>query len=395
MKEVEITCEVFDEFEKNEKLGKKVFITGKGRCNVTNAGDTNEFFDSVNSNPKFLYSSIYGFDAFMVMDLIEKNGCRLKTERGNRVFPVSDHSSDVIRSFENALVNKGVKILKETNVVKLLIKDNCCTGVITADGKIIEGDAVIAATGGLSYATTGSDGKFLTGLKKLDIPVTKLTPGLVPLVCSDPICKRMMGLSLKNVSLDIFVEGKNIYSGFGEMLFTHFGISGPLVLTASLKYSKKYYGKKAKAVIDFKPNLDEDKLDARLIRDFEEGKNKIFKNIAEGLVPKSFAAELPGLTKIPENKKASEITVQERKRIVEVLKNFSLEITGTREFAEAIITVGGVDVKSINPSTMESKLIKNLYFAGEMIDVDACTGGYNLQIAWSTGHLAGESAAIS
>ena len=381
--------------EKNEKLGKKVYITGKGRCNVTNACDTNEFFDFVNSNPKFLFSSIYGFDAFAVMNLLEENGCRLKTERGNRVFPLSDHSSDIIRTFENMLKNAGVKICKNTEVKDLIIEDDKCTGVILDDGDKIFSDAVIVCTGGKSYTPTGSDGKFFNKISKHGINVTEMYPGLVPFECSDKICSELMGLSLKNVGLDIFIGEKKIYSGFGEMLFTHFGISGPLVLTASLKYSKKYFGQKAKAYIDLKPNLSEDKLDARLLRDFDENKNKNFKTVAEGLLPKRLASYMCEVTGVPETKKINEITVENRKRIISFLKGMELNIKGVRGFDEAIITIGGVSTKEINPSTMESKKIKNLYFAGEMIDADACTGGFNLQIAWSTGHLAGESASLT
>lgn len=378
--------------EKNEKLGKKVFITGKGRCNVTNAGDTNEFFDQVVSNPKFLYSSIYGFDAFQVMDLIEANGCPLKIERGNRVFPVSDHSSDIIKAFENALKRNDVIIKKNTIVTDIIVEDNMVKGIIIDGGIKLESDVVILSTGGLSYPSTGSDGNIFKKLKNKGINVTKMVPGLVPLVSDDPLCKQLMGLSLKNVSLDLLVNNKNIYSGFGEMLFTHFGISGPLVLSASSIYSKRYYGAKATAVIDLKPALSFEKLDERILRDFDNNKNKIIKNVIEGLVPKSMATIIADRSGISENRKINEITSEERKSLLATLKGLKFDINGTRDFNEAIITVGGVDVKGINPSTMESKNIKGLYFAGEMIDVDAYTGGYNLQIAWSTGHLAGESA---
>ena len=382
--------------EKNEKLGKKVFITGKGRCNVTNAGDTNEFFDSVITNPKFLYSSIYSFDAFSVMDLIEENGCKLKVERGNRVFPVSDHSSDIIKSFENALKKQMVKILKNTIATGLIIKEvdkeKFIRGIILDDGTKVMADSVILATGGLSYPSTGSDGNFFKVLRKNEIEVTKMYPGLVPLVCEDICCKKLMGLSLKNVSLDLFIDKKKIYSGFGEMLFTHFGISGPLVLTASLNYSSKYFNQKARAIIDLKPALTSDKLDNRLIREFEENSNKDIIKVIENLVPKSLAPIICEKVRIDCHKKVNIITSEERNKIVNILKNFELTITGTRGFDEAIITVGGIAVKEINPSTMESKSIKGLFYAGEMIDVDATTGGYNLQIAWSTGHLAGQMA---
>lgn len=385
-------------YEKNEKLGKKVFITGKGRCNVTNAGDTNEFFDQVISNPKFLFSAIYEFDAFMVMDLIEKYGCQLKTERGNRVFPVSDHSSDIIKALEKALVDNGVTIKKNRFVEDIIVTDNICQGIVVGDGdssdeEKVYADKVILCTGGSSYQSTGSDGYYIRKLSKYGHKVTEPKPGLVPLVSTDNICKELMGLSLKNVSLDLVVDGKNIYSGFGEMLFTHFGISGPLVLTASSVYNKKYYGKKCKAIIDLKPALDRDKLDKRIIRDFEANMNKSFKNVLEKLLPGKMAQIIPGRIGIDSEKKINTISAEERSRLVNILKNFEIPIIGTRDFNEAIITIGGISTKEINPSTMESKLIKNLHLAGEMIDVDAVTGGYNLQIAWSTGHLAGKSAA--
>ena len=380
--------------EKNEKLGKKVFITGKGRCNVTNSGDTSEFFSNINSNSKFLYSSIYGYDAFSVMSLFEELGCKLKVERGNRVFPVSDHSSDVIKALENALKFNDVLIKKNIFVKDIIVENNICKGVLLNDNSDLRSDCVVLCTGGYSYAQTGSDGYFFDILKRYGHSYSSLRPGLVPLVSPDRLCSDLMGLSLKNVSLTLYVDGKDIYSGFGEMLFTHFGISGPLVLSASSLYSAKYFGKKCKAVIDLKPALDEDKLDARILRDFEDNKNKIFKNVAEGLLPKRMASLLPELTGIDENKKVNEISAELRHKLVFCLKNFTINISGTRGPEEAIITVGGINVKEINPSTMESKLIKGLFFAGEMIDVDAYTGGYNLQIAWSTGKSAGENAAL-
>ena len=383
--------------EKNEKLGKKVFITGKGRCNVTNAGETSDFFDSVISNSKFLYSSIYGFDAFSVMELLEKNGCKLKVERGNRVFPISDHSSDIIKTFENSLKNHKVKIIKKTSVSGLIINNDDdeknVSGIILDDGTNIMADSVILATGGLSYPSTGSDGNFFKVLRNNEILVTKMYPGLVPLVTEDLCCEKLMGLSLKNVSLDLYIGKKKIYSGFGEMLFTHFGISGPLVLTASSIYSSKYNSQKARAVIDLKPALTFEKLNNRLIREFEENSNKDIIKVIENLVPKSLAPIICERVGIDFHKKVNIVNANERNAIINILKNFEFNITGTRGFDEAIITIGGVSVKDINPSTMESKVIENLYFCGEVLDIDALTGGYNLQIAWSTGHLAGESAA--
>lgn len=386
-------------YEKNEKLGKKVFITGKGRCNVTNAGDTNEFFDQVISNPKFLYSAIYGFDAFMVMDLIEKYGCSLKIERGNRVFPVSDHSSDIIKAMEKAILDKGVIVRKNRFVKDIIVTEGLCKGIVIGSGEAdsafenVYADKVILATGGASYQSTGSDGYYIRKMSGYGHKITEPKPGLVPLVSSDNICKELMGLSLKNVNLDLIIDGKNIYSGFGEMLFTHFGISGPLVLTASSVYNKKYYGKKCKAIIDLKPALDREKLDKRIVRDFEANMNKTFKNVLEKLLPGKMAGVIPGLIGVDGNKKVNTISAEERGRLVDILKNFEIPIIGTRDFNEAIITIGGISTKDINPSTMESKIVSGLYFAGEMIDVDAVTGGYNLQIAWSTGRLAGLSSA--
>ena len=379
--------------ERNEKLGKKVFITGKGRCNVTNVKDTNDFFDEVVSNPKFLYSAIYGYDSSMVMDLFEKNGCPLKIERGGRVFPESDHSSDIIKTLETVLRRKDVIIKKNSKVSELLISQNRCIGVKTDKGDI-HADAVILATGGVSYPVTGSDGNLNDVIAACGHNITELRPGLVPFEIVEEDCMSLQGLSLKNVGLTLMADGKKVYSDLGEMLFTHFGISGPLVLTASSIYSKKYYKKNCTAVIDLKPALDSDKLDKRILRDFDERKNKQFCNALDGLLPGRMIDMIVLRSGINPRKPVNEVTKEERLTLVNILKNLEFTIKGTREFKEAIITVGGVSVKDINPSTMESKHVSGLYFAGEMIDVDAFTGGYNLQIAWSTGKLAGESAAM-
>ncbi len=375
--------------EKNEKLGKKLFITGKGRCNVTNNCPDNEFFDSVNSNSKFLYSSIYGFDSYMTMDLFEKYGCSLKVERGGRVFPVSDHSSDVIKALEKGLLNNGVEIRKNTFVKDITVEEGIAKGVVLKNGERLPGDKIILCSGGCSYSSTGSDGYFTNILKKYGHTFSELRPGLVPFECEEHFCKDLMGLSLKNVSLNLEIEGKNIYSGFGEMLFTHFGISGPLVLTASSVYSGKYFGRKCKAYIDLKPALNHEKLDERVLRDFNENNNRQFKNVLEGLLPKRLAQLVPELIGVSGDKKINFITAQEREKLVGFLKNFELNVTGLRDFNEAIITIGGINVKEVNPSNMESKIVKNLYFAGEILDVDAYTGGFNLQIAWSTARAAG------
>lgn len=379
--------------ERNEKLGKKIFITGKGRCNVTNHKDTFEFFDSVISNPKFLYSSIYSFDASAVMEFFENNGCPLKVERGERVFPVSDHSSDVIRTLEQVLLKQNVEIRKNSFVKDLMIEDNCVQGVVLNNKEQIPADAVIVATGGSSYESTGSDGNFHKILESINHPMVEMRPGLVPMVIREKECAMMQGLSLKNVTLTLLHENKVIYEDFGEMLFTHFGISGPLALSASSYMNKKYYGKECVVRLDLKPALTYEKLDKRILRDFDNAKNKQFKNAITDLLPSKMLSVIPDLCKIPEDKPVNEITKEERKRLVDVLKGMEFHVTGTRDMKEAIVTIGGVDTKRINPSTLESKIYKGLYFAGELMDVDALTGGFNLQIAWSTGHLAGESAA--
>ncbi|MGN0347174.1 MAG: NAD(P)/FAD-dependent oxidoreductase [Lachnospiraceae bacterium] len=390
--------------EKNEKLGKKLFLTGKGRCNVTNACDTNEFFASVISNPKFLYSSIYGFDAFRVMDLLETNGCPLKIERGERVFPVSDHSSDVIRTMEGILRNNNVWIRKNVYCKDLILFDNLVQGVVieTEKGNIEKlcADAVILALGGKSYESTGSDGYGWKIAQKAGHSIIKPLPGLIPLTVKEDACVALQGLSLKNVSVKLYDETLLFYEGFGEMLFTHFGVSGPLILSASSYLGKHLRKKKQdcqnydkiKLVIDLKPALSVEKLDKRILRDFDENRKKKLKNILPELLPSKMIPILPMLLSVDLEKPICEVTKEEREELVSLMKKLTFTVTGTRNLNEAIITMGGVNVKEINPSTMESKIVKNLYFAGEMIDVDALTGGYNLQIAWSTGYLAGMNA---
>lgn len=386
--------------ERNEKLGKKIYITGKGRCNVTNAGDTTEFFDSVVSNPKFLYSSIYGFDANAVMEYFERNGCPLKIERGDRVFPVSDHSSDIIRCLEQTLLRNHVTLKKNTMVKKLLVNpagEICGVEAVTGgEGQrsvSYDADAVVLATGGKSYPVTGSDGNMHQLLETLGHKITPMRPGLVPLETEGELCRQMQGLSLKNVSLTLLSVDKTIYEGFGEMLFTHFGMSGPLVLSAAsyLNARQKKAGQKCAAVIDLKPSLSHEQLDKRILRDFEKFHKKQFKNALGELLPAKMIPLIPEMTGIPAEKPVNEITREERRRLLEVLKGMTFTVTGTRDFNEAIITIGGVDIHEVNPSTMESKKIPGLYLCGEMLDVDALTGGYNLQIAWSTGYLAGSS----
>lgn len=380
--------------EKNERLGKKLFITGKGRCNVTNAADLEVFFENVCSNSRFLYSAFYGFDNRAVMELLEKEGCPLKTERGERVFPVSDHSSDVIKALEKALLQRRVQIHLKTAVKELLIEDTegegRLTGVKLSDGEQLKADACIVCTGGLSYPLTGSTGDGYRFAQTAGHTVTECRPALVPLCVSEPWCAELMGLSLKNVAVVLKSGKKEIYSGFGEMLFTHFGVSGPLILSASSFYVKSG-SQKAELFIDLKPALDSEQLDRRLLRDFEENSNRQFKNALGGLFPAKLIPVMIKLSGIPADKKVNEITRKERKELAALIKSLPLTVTGTRGFSEAVITKGGISVKEINPSTMESKKVKGLYFAGEVLDLDALTGGFNLQIAWSTGHLAGES----
>lgn len=378
-------------FEKNEKLGKKIFITGKGRCNVTNACDISDFFENVPTNNKFLYSAIYSFTNQDVMDFFVENGCPLKVERGERVFPVSDHSSDVIAALRRKLAEEGVEVVYNTGVKELLIAEEKVTGVILQNGKRVLADAVVVATGGISYASTGSTGDGYQWAKESGHQFVEPTPALVPLETKEDWIKTLQGLSLKNVSIKFQNSKKVLYEGFGEMMFTHFGITGPLVLSAS-SYIKNPKG--VQAFLDLKPALTYEQLDKRILREFEENKNKQFKNSIGSLFPAKLIPVMLTLSGIHPDKKVNEISKEERKFFVELIKDLPMTITGTRDFKEAIITRGGVSVKDINPSTMESKKIKNLYFAGEVLDVDGLTGGFNLQIAWSTGALAGNSIEI-
>ncbi len=384
--------------EKNEKLGKKVFITGKGRCNVTNACDVEDLFKNIISNPKFLYSSIYGFDNQAIVDLLAEYGCTTKVERGDRVFPVSDHSSDVISALTRALKAKGVDIRLHTEAKEILYGQTeeealskCVSGVKIGRGEVLKADAVIVCTGGVSYASTGSTGDGYRFAKEAGLELVEPKPALVPLECKEDWCEELMGLSLRNVQVTILDGKKKIFEEFGEMLFTHFGVTGPLILSASSHYVKKYYGKELPLYIDLKPALSFEQLDKRVLRDFEENKNKQFKNAVNGLFPGKLVPLMVRLSGIDPDKKVNEISKEERQHFVELIKKLPLTITGTRSFLEAIITQGGVKVKEINPSTMESKKVSGLYFAGEVLDVDAVTGGFNLQVAWSTGYLAGAS----
>ncbi len=384
--------------EKNEKPGRKLFITGKGRCNLTNACKMEELFENVVTNPKFLYSAFYGFDNRRTMEWFEAAGCPLKTERGERVFPVSDHSSDVTGALVRQLKKQKVELRLGTAVTELVMAKeeagSAVTGVRMADGTEEKADAVIVATGGLSYPLTGSTGDGYRLAEQAGHTVKPTFPALVPLVLQETWCRELQGLALKNVAVSFVQDGKKaFYEGFGEMLFTHFGVSGPLILSASSYYAGRKKKGDVKLHLDLKPALTAEQLDKRLLRDFEENKNKQFKNSLGGLFPSKLIPVMVRLSGIDGDKKVHEITKAERQRFAGLIKDVEMTVAGTRDYAEAVITRGGVHIKEVNPSTMESKKAKGLYFAGEVLDVDALTGGFNLQIAWSTGYEAGISAA--
>lgn len=378
-------------FEKNEKLGKKLFITGKGRCNITNACDPQEFFPQVTSNFKFFYSPFYTFSNVDVMELFDQNNCITKTERGNRVFPESDHSYDVIRCLENLLKKYHVVVHTNTTIQKIKIENQQIQGVYDSRKTFFACSKVLIATGGLSYPTTGSTGDGYQFAKAAGHTVTELMPSLVPLNTKEDYIPRLQGLSLKNVTLRIYKEEKVIFEDFGEMLFTHFGISGPLVLSASSKIGKELNSQELRGEVDLKPAIDFAQLEKRVIREFDYGRNKQFRNAISSFFLSKMIPEIVALSEIDPEKKVNEITKEERDRFIHLMKGFPFTITGHRGYKEAVITKGGIQVKEIHPSTMESKYVKGLYFAGEVLDLDALTGGYNLQIAWSTGYLAGIS----
>ncbi len=378
-------------YEKNEKLGKKLFITGKGRCNLTNACDMEELFDAVCTNGKFLYSAFYGFTNQDTVDFFEECGLRTKVERGNRVFPQSDHSSDVIAALTKKMKELGVQVHLNTEIREVLSAEGRVTGVCTRDGKRESADAVIIATGGLSYQSTGSTGDGYRFARALGHRVTELSPSLVPFNIKEETAGRLQGLSLRNVRAFVYSGKKCLYEEFGEMMFTHFGVTGPLILTASSRIQKQLKKGELRLVIDLKPALSEEQLDKRVLRDFEEAKNKQFRNALGGLFPAKLIPVMVERSQIPPEKRVNEISREERRKLIYEIKNFELTITGLRDYNEAIITKGGVHVKEIHPSTMESKLVSGLYFAGEVLDLDAVTGGFNLQIAWSTAYAAGSS----
>ncbi|MBO4478610.1 MAG: (d)CMP kinase [Lachnospiraceae bacterium] len=385
-------------FEKNEKLGKKLYITGKGRCNVTNACDPEDFFANIVRNPRFMYSSFKLCSNDMLMALLESYGVPLKTERGNRVFPVSDHSSDIIRALADELKRQNVRVCLNYEVKGLLLEDNSaeasaarrCVGVIGRDGKKHYFDHVIVATGGLSYPSTGSTGDGLRFAEKAGLKVNACLPSLVPFEVAEPACRTLSGLSLKNVAVRLMADAKEIYSGFGEMLFTHFGVSGPLILSASAaatEYLAK--GQKLTLHIDLKPALSEKQLNDKLIRLFTEGAQKSFKNAVASMLPARLLQVILDASGLDQEKKSGLVSKQERADFIHILKDYTLTVIATRGYPEAVITRGGVDVKAVSPTTMKVKGVDGLSFAGEVLDVDALTGGFNLQIAWSTGFAAG------
>ena len=379
--------------EKNEKLGKKLFITGKGRCNITNASEIEDLFSAVISNPKFLYSGFYSFTNDQVIHFFEELGVATKIERGNRVFPVSDHSSDVIAALAREMQHLKVKVQLHCEVKELLINNEReIKGVRLANGKKMTADAVVVATGGISYPSTGSTGDGYRFARNCGHKVTELFPSLVPMEVKEWYAKELQGLSLKNIEIHITDGKKKLYDEFGEMLFTHYGVTGPVILSASSIVGKTLEKKELVLHIDLKPALTEEQLDKRLLREFEANHNKQFKNAIDSLLPAKLRPVIIELSGIEEEKKVHEITKEERLNLLRLIKDFHMTLTGLRGYNEAIITKGGISVKEIDPGTMESKLIKNLYFAGEVLDLDAVTGGYNLQIAWSTGYLAGISA---
>lgn len=380
-------------YEKNEKLGKKIYITGKGRCNLTNNCDVETLLQAVCTNRKFLYSAFYGFTSQDTIDFFEQQGMKTKTERGNRVFPVSDHSSDVIAALSQRLRRDGVKLHLNEEVAELVFteeEEKRIRGIRLRSGQTVKADAVVVATGGISYRSTGSTGDGYRFAREAGHSVTELSPSLVPIETAENWAQQMQGLSLRNVEVTIFDGKKELYREFGEMMFTHFGVTGPLILTASAVIQKKLKLHLLQMYIDLKPALSEEQLDARILREFEGAKNRQFKNVLGTLYPSKLIPVMVQRSGIPEDKPIHDISREERKALLALTKHFPLTLTGLRDYNEAIITRGGVNVKEIDPATMESRLVGGLYFAGEVLDLDAVTGGFNLQIAWSTGRAAGQ-----
>lgn len=385
--------------EKNEKLGKKLFITGKGRCNITNACEADEFLNHVATNSRFLYSSFSRFNNHDVVRLLNDAGLKTKVERGQRVFPQSDHSSDVIGTLKRLCDRNHVEILYHVKVEEILLrddeKDRSFAGVKLSDGRVMYGDSLIIAAGGCSYTSTGSDGDGYRLARALGHSIRPVYPSLVPFIMKEEWCRDLMGLTLKNISIRVKNGKKIIYEGFGEFLFTHFGVSGPLVLTASTclgKYQKELEAGQLTLLLDLKPSLTMEQLEKRYLREFDTYRNKNISNVIERMLPRKMVLVFLREAGVPEDKKVRDITKKERRRMEELMKGMEMHIAGVRGFEEAIVTRGGVNVKEVSPTTMESKLVKNVFFAGEILDVDAVTGGFNLQIAWSTGYTAGHSA---
>ena len=390
--------------EKNNRLGKKLLITGKGRCNITSSIDINDFINNIPGNGKFLYSAFQNYTNKDIINFLEKNGVSVKEERGNRIFPKSDKSLDVEKAFEREITRLHINVKLNSKVTKIMVKNNKVEGVKYLNSENIEktlyADKIILATGGATYPLTGSTGDGYKMAKQLGHTVTKIKPSLVPLIASKgsiKICQKLQGLSLRNVAIRLIDEEKNkkIYEDFGEMIFTHFGVSGPTILSSSahlLRYKnveELLANGKIVLEIDLKPALSEQQLDLRIQRDFSANKNKEFKNSLDALLPQKLIPVIVDLSGIDEDKKVNEVTKEERLKLVELLKKFNVTISGFRPLEEGIITAGGISVKEINPKTMESKIVEGLFFAGEIIDVDAYTGGFNLQIAYSTGYTAG------
>ena len=378
-------------FEKNEKLGKKLFITGKGRCNITNACDMDTLFSSIVSNSKFLYSSFYGYSNQDVIDFFEGLGVRTKIERGERVFPASDHSSDVIRAMEKEMRRLGVKAELHAEVTAVRSGKGTFDHIELSGGRKVTGDACIVATGGLSYQSTGSTGDGYRFAEENGHGITERMPSLVPMEIKEPWVSSLQGLSLRNVTATLYQGRKEVYREFGEMLFTHYGVSGPIIISASSYVGKKLKEQEMRLEIDLKPALDEEQLDHRLLRDFEANANKQFKNALGRLFPSKLIPVMIQLSGIDPEKKVNVISKEERRAFVHLIKHLPMTVTGLRGYNEAIITKGGIRTREIDPGTMESKQVKGLYFAGEVLDLDALTGGFNLQIAWSTAYAAGSS----
>lgn len=375
--------------EKNPRTGRKLIITGKGRCNITNACDKDAFISNVISNPRFLYSAINGFDTSDTVSFFNSLGLQTKVERGNRVFPLSDRAMDVADVLLDYARSTGVRIVCNSQVDSLVVKDSVLSGVKDVNGKFYPADAVIIATGGKSYPLTGSTGDGYRLAKSVGHTITEIVPSLVPLTVKGDECRQMQGLSLRNISVSVMSEGKKVFEDFGELVFAHYGVSGPVILSAS-SHLKNISENNYKLVIDLKPALDAETLDKRIIRDFEKFNLKEVGNSLNELLPSKLISVVLKRWGIDKTTRCNSVTKEQRKALVDILKNFDFEITGTRPIDEAIVTRGGVKVSEVNPKTMESKLFSGLYFCGEVLDVDAYTGGFNLQIAFSTGYLAGQ-----